>query len=69
MKQPNEANEHTHLSSGIAIGAGAGVALGLVMMTIFDNPGFFALGIAIGVSIGTAVGAALDQEGEDHADN
>jgi len=69
MKQPQETNDHYHLSAGIAIGAGAGVALGLVMMTIFDNPGFFALGIAIGVSIGTAVGAALDQQGEDHAGN
>jgi len=69
MKRPNEANDHYYLSIGISIGTGAGVALGLVMMNIFDNPGFFALGIAIGVSIGTAVGVALDQEGENHADN
>ena len=69
MKQPHETNDHHYLSLGIVIGAGGGVALGLVMMTIFDNPGFFALGIAIGVSIGTAVGAALDQQGENHAGN
>jgi len=69
MKRPNETNDHYYLSIGISIGAGAGVALGLVMMTIFDNPGFFALGIAIGVSIGTAVGAALDEQEGNHADN
>ena len=49
------------IGTGVAAGAGFGVALGLVLMSIFDNPGFFALGIAIGVSIGITVGVALDQ--------
>lgn len=49
------------IGTGVAVAAGFGVALGLVLMNIFDNPGFFALGIAIGVSIGITVGAALDQ--------
>ena len=39
---------------GLAIGAGAGVALGLV----FDN---LALGIAIGAGMGMAIGAGLSQ--------
>ena len=51
------------LGGGIAIGAGAGVALGLVLMTVMDHPGFFAVGIAIGVSMGTAIGVALQERG------
>jgi hypothetical protein len=39
---------------GIAIGAGFGVALGLVL----DSLG---LGIAIGVSLGVAIGAGMEQ--------
>ena len=38
----------------IPIGAGGGVALGLVL----DN---LALGIAIGIAIGVAIGAGIDQ--------
>ena len=43
---------------GISIGAGFGVALGLV----FDNLG---LGIAIGAGFGVAIGAALEQKNKD----
>lgn len=42
------------ISLGMSIGAGFGVALGLV----FDN---LALGIAIGAGFGVAIGAALEQ--------
>jgi hypothetical protein len=42
------------IAVGLAIGAGAGVALGLV----FDN---LALGIAIGAGMGMAIGAGLSQ--------
>jgi hypothetical protein len=48
-----------YVGTGLAIGAGGGVALGVVMMTIFDNPGFLAVGSAIGVAIGIAIGLAL----------
>jgi hypothetical protein len=37
------------------------VALGVVLMTILDHPGFYAVGIAIGLSIGIAIGVALDE--------
>lgn len=43
---------------GISIGAGFGVALGLV----FDNLG---LGIAMGAGMGVAIGAALEQQNKD----
>lgn len=46
---------------GIAIGAGAGVALGVLLMNVANQPAFFAIGIAIGLLFGTAVGIALDQ--------
>jgi hypothetical protein len=42
------------IAAGIPVGAGFGVALGLV----FDN---LALGIAIGTAIGVALGAAMEQ--------
>lgn len=42
------------ISMGISIGAGFGVALGLV----FDN---LALGIALGAGFGVAIGTALEQ--------
>jgi hypothetical protein len=41
------------IGAWIAIGAGAGVALGLIL----DN---LALGIAIGAAIGTAIGASVE---------
>lgn len=44
------------IAVGLAIGAGFGVALGLV----FHN---LALGIAIGAGLGLSVGAAVDQRG------
>lgn len=43
---------------GISIGAGFGVALGLV----FDNLG---LGIAMGAGMGVAIGSALEQRNKD----
>lgn len=43
---------------GISIGAGFGVAMGLV----FDN---LALGIAMGAGFGVAIGAALEQRNKD----
>jgi hypothetical protein len=46
------------ISTGMSIGAGFGVALGLV----FDN---LALGIAIGAGFGVAIGAALEQRNKD----
>ena len=49
-RQQNQSGEW--LAQGLAIGAGFGVALGLVL----DN---LALGIAIGCGMGMAVGAAL----------
>jgi len=46
------------VSLGISIGAGFGVALGLV----FDN---LALGIAMGAGLGVAIGSALEQKNKD----
>jgi len=48
-----------YVATGIAIGAGGGVALGLVLMNILNHPGFFAVGIAIGVTVGVTIGLAL----------
>ena len=46
------------ISIGMSIGAGFGVALGLV----FDN---LALGIALGAGFGMAIGAVLEQRNKD----
>jgi heme/copper-type cytochrome/quinol oxidase subunit 2 len=46
------------VSLGISIGAGFGVAMGLV----FDN---LALGIAMGAGFGVAIGSALEQKNKD----
>ena len=46
------------ISMGMSIGAGFGVALGLV----FDN---LALGIAFGAGFGVAIGAVLEQRNKD----
>ena len=56
----NEQN-HRFLTLGIAIGAGFGVALGLILSTVFDNPGFFAIGISCGLGTGLSIGVALDE--------
>lgn len=69
MNHSNKEQPNQSIGLGIAIGAGGGVALGLVMMQIFNNPGFFALGIAIGASIGTAIGAALGRQGDEEYDS
>ena len=53
------------IGTAIAIGAGGGVALGLVMMQIFDHNGFFALGIAIGMTLGIMIGALVARNAEE----
>lgn len=63
MNEPNGEKKQSNVAFGIVIGAGFGVALGVVMMNILDHPGFFAVGIAIGVSLGTTIGLTLDQRG------
>lgn len=61
MNGQKDRNEGHFLSIAIPLGAGAGVALGLVLMNILDHPGFFAVGIAVGLSLGTAIGLVLDR--------
>ena len=67
MRKPNvdstQDNQELHprgywVSLGISIGAGFGVAMGLV----FDN---LALGIAMGAGFGVAIGSALEQKNRD----
>lgn len=62
MNGPNNEPNPRYLWFGIPIGTGFGVALGIVMATILDHPGFFALGIAIGTTLGITIGLALDQD-------
>lgn len=61
MNGQKDKNDYHFLSIAIPLGAGIGVALGLVLMNILDHPGFFAVGIAIGLSLGTSIGLALDR--------
>lgn len=60
-KSKHQDREQRHLSAGIPLGAGFGVALGLVLMDIFDNPGFFAVGIALGLCLGMIIGLIMDR--------
>jgi hypothetical protein len=70
MNQKRNEQKQRYLSGGIPLGAGFGVALGLVLMDIFDNPGFFAVGIGIGLCLGTTIGLALDRrEGQNDDSN
>jgi uncharacterized membrane protein len=55
-KQPTQ-QPINRLGAGIAIGVGAGVALGIVI----DN---LAIGIAMGTGIGMIIGAVLEQRRE-----
>lgn len=64
MKRSNEEKRQMIMGAGAAVGAGGGVALGLVMMQVLDKPGFFALGIAIGVTIGTVIAIAVAEDEE-----
>ncbi len=52
----------SNIAVGIAIGAGGGVALGLV----FDN---LAIGIAIGAAVGITIGSALDANNRSNRTN
>ncbi len=49
---------------GIPLGAGFGVALGLVLMSVTNHPGFFAVGIGSGLCFGLSIGLALDMRKE-----
>ncbi len=60
MKKPNHEEERQYLAVCIPIGAGAGVALGVVLMNILDHPGFMAVGIAVGLCLGVVIGLVLD---------
>ena len=67
MNEPQDKQKTKLLSYTIPIGAGLGVALGLLLMTILDHKGLFGLGIAIGLTLGVTVGLVLDsQKGDDH---
>jgi hypothetical protein len=67
MNDSNDEQKTHYLTIGIPVGAGFGVALGLILMTVLDHNGMFALGIAIGLTLGTTIGMALDMhEANDH---
>ena len=67
MNEPQDKRRTELLSYTIPIGAGLGVALGLLLMTILDHKGLFGLGIAIGLAIGVTVGLVQElREGDDH---
>lgn len=55
MNRQNDERRNQIVGTGIAVGAGSGVALGLVLMNVLNHPGLYALGIAIGVSLGVAI--------------
>lgn len=49
-------------AAAIPIGAGGGVALGVVLMNVMNHPGFFAVGLAIGLSLSIAIGLAVGKQ-------
>lgn len=61
MNGQTEKPDREAVWSAIPIGAGAGVALGLVLMNVLNHNGFFAVGIGIGLALGVAVGLVLDR--------
>jgi hypothetical protein len=68
-EEHNEQQQQT-VGSSLPIGAGAGVALGLVLMDILDHPGFFPVGITIGLCLGLVIGLAMDRgKGDSDAGN
>jgi MFS family permease len=53
--------ETNYLGVGIAIGAGLGVAYGVVLTAATDNPAFLGVGIAVGTGTGISIGVALNE--------
>ena len=67
MNEGQERRKIDHVMYTIPIGAGLGVALGLLLMTALDHNGLFALGNAIGLTVGVTVGLVLDsKKGDGH---
>lgn len=60
MNGSHDEQKTQYLAIGIPLGAGFGVALGLILMNVLDHNGMFALGIAIGMTLGTTIGMVLD---------
>ena len=52
--------ETNYMGAGIAIGAGLGVAYGVVLTIVADSPAFLGVGISLGVGTGVSIGAALN---------
>lgn len=59
MNGNDKARRNEIISSAIAIGAGGGVALGLVLAQLLDHVGFMSVGIAFGVCLGLVIGIAI----------
>jgi hypothetical protein len=59
MNRQDDERREQIVGTGIAVGAGFGVALGLVLMNVFNHPGLFALGIAIGTTLGITISLAI----------
>lgn len=64
MNGNDKARWNEIVGSAIAIGAGGGVALGLVMAQILGHVGFMAVGIAIGFCLGLVIGIFIANQSE-----
>ena len=70
MNGNDKARRNEIIGSAIAIGAGAGVALGLVLAQIMDHVGFMSVGIAIGLCLGLVIGIFIaNHSGGDDVDH
>ncbi|MCA9984786.1 MAG: hypothetical protein KDE59_10850 [Anaerolineales bacterium] len=63
MNGNDKARRNEIIGSAIAIGAGGGVALGLVLAQILGHVGFMSVGIAIGLCLGLVIGLFIANRG------
>ena len=63
-EQSSEVQEINYTSKGLLFGMIFGVAWGLVLSAVTDNPAFLSIGIGSGLAIGVGIGSSMQRRYE-----